>query len=83
MRLLLTREHARGDKTEKRAGSTHFTSDDWGSLEKAPVYFLCGSFPYFKLKNDRIHIGKFCCKGFILLKIWKPGKLKFARFQNS
>ena len=46
--------------------------------EKLPAYFLCGSFPYFKLKNDRIHTGKFCCKGFILLKIWKPGKLKFA-----
>lgn len=60
MRLLLTQKTCEKTRWGRGPGacSLHLATVE-ALREKLPAYFLCDSFPYFKLKNDRIHIGKF------------------------
>lgn len=80
MRLLLTqRTHERRQAGEKDREHAVHVWWLWKPRERnfQFIFYVVLSHILNK-KNDRIHIGEFCCKGFILLKFWKPGKLKFV-----
>lgn len=63
-----------------RTGSTQFIFDVCWSLEINFQLISCMVLSNILSKNYRIHMGKLCCKGFILMESWKPSRFEILSF---